>query len=68
MTMRDTLPPPGEHPTASAPAPTPIQMAGRRSGEGSASVLEHLVLDRIAKKPDSRTQRAQQYAKDAKGT
>jgi hypothetical protein len=65
MSMRDTLPPAGDHPTASTPAPAPIQLAGRRSGEGSASVLEHLVQDRITKLPDSRTHRVQKYAKGA---
>ena len=46
--MRDPLPSPNEHPGAAGatPAPAPVQAAGHRSGEGSSSVLEHLVQDR----------------------
>jgi len=48
--MRQTLSPTGGHPKAApaaSPVPGPLQTAGRRSGEGSASVLEYLVQDRI---------------------
>jgi hypothetical protein len=44
--MRDTPPQPSER-AAAAASPAPLQMAGRRSGEGSASVLEHLVQERL---------------------
>jgi hypothetical protein len=45
--MRDTLPPPTERPRGPTPSPAPVQTVGHRSGQGSASVLEHLVQDRL---------------------
>ena len=45
--MRDTPPPTGQRPAAATPAPAPVRMAGSRSGEGAASVMEHMVQDRM---------------------
>lgn len=45
--MRDTISPPTERPNAPTPGPAPVRAAGHRSGQGSASVMEHLVQDRL---------------------
>ncbi|GAB3650143.1 hypothetical protein [Ramlibacter alkalitolerans] len=44
--MRDTVPPPNPQAKAAKASRPLVQVPGRRSGEGSDSVLQHLMHDR----------------------
>jgi len=56
--MRNTVPSTSERPQAAAgPTPPTLRTAGNRSGEGSASVLQYLVQDRLRHSDRSAPQR-----------
>jgi hypothetical protein len=57
--MRNTVPSKSERPQAASPTPPALRTAGNRSGEGSASVLEYLVQDRLRYSDRNAPQREQ---------